>query len=82
MGLPGGSVVNNLSAMQEMHEMLSSIPGLGRSPREQNGNPLQYSCLGNVMVRGACWATFYDVLKSQTRLSAHTQQQKFRQLGE
>ena len=34
----------------------SSIPGLGRSPREGNGNLLQYSCLGNPMVRGACQA--------------------------
>ena len=31
----------------------SSIPGLGRSPGEGNGNPLQYSCLGNPMDRGA-----------------------------
>ena len=33
-----------------------SIPGLGRSPREGNGNPFQYSCLGNPMDRGAQWA--------------------------
>ena len=32
---------------------LGSIPGLGRSPEEGNGNPLQYSCLGNPMDRGA-----------------------------
>ena len=31
-----------------------SIPGLGRSPGEENGNPLQYSCLGSPMDRGAC----------------------------
>ena len=31
-----------------------SIPGLGRSPGEGNGNPLQYSCLENPMDRGAC----------------------------
>ena len=35
---------------------MSSIPGLGRSPREGNGNLLQYSCLGNPMIRGACQA--------------------------
>ena len=35
---------------------LSSIPGLGRSPGEGNGNPLQYSCLENPMDRGAWWA--------------------------
>ena len=36
----------------------SSIPGLGRSPGEGNGNPLQYSCLGNRMDRGVWWATW------------------------
>jgi len=35
-----------------------SIPGLGRSPGEGNGNPLQYSCLENPMDRGAWWATY------------------------
>ena len=34
---------------------LGSIPGLGRSPGEGNGNPLQYSCLENPMDRGAWW---------------------------
>ena len=37
------------------------IPGPGRSPREGNGNPLQYPCLGNPMDRGAWWATVYGV---------------------
>ena len=36
---------------------MGSIPGLGRSPRDGNGNLLQYSCLGNPMDRGAWWAT-------------------------
>ena len=36
---------------------MSSIPGSGRSPKERNGSPLQDSCLGNPMVRGAWWAT-------------------------
>ena len=39
------------------------IPGLGRSPGGQNGNPLQYSCLGNPMDRGACWGTVNGVTK-------------------
>ena len=39
------------------------IPGLGRSPGEGNGNPLQYSCLGNPVDRGTCWATVYGVTK-------------------
>ena len=46
-----------------------SIPGSGRSPREGNGNPLHYSCLENPMDRGASWATFQGVAKSQTWLS-------------
>ena len=43
-----------------------SIPGSGRSPGEENGNPLQYSCLGNPMDRGAWWATVHGVTKSWT----------------
>ena len=35
----------------------SSIPVSGKSPKEGNSNPLQYSCLGNPMDREACWAT-------------------------
>ena len=45
------------------------IPGLGRSPGEGNGNPLQYSCLENPMDGGACQATVHGVTKSQTWLS-------------
>ena len=43
-----------------------SVPGSGRSHGEGNGNPLQYSCLGNPMNRGACWATVLRVEKSDT----------------
>ena len=46
-----------------------SVPGLGRSPGEGNGNPLQYSCLDNPMDRGALWAIVHGVAKSQTRLN-------------
>ena len=49
-----------------------SIPGLGRSPGEGNGNPLQYSCLENPMNREAWWATVHRVAKSQTGLSDFT----------
>ena len=45
---------------------LGSIPGLGRSPEEGNGNPLQYYCLENPMDRGAWWAKVHGVAKSQT----------------
>ena len=48
------------------------IPGLGRSPGERNGNPLQYSCLENPMDGGAWWATVHGVAKSRTRLSDFT----------
>ena len=43
-----------------------SIPGSGRSPGEGNGNPLQYSCLGNLMDRGVWWATAHGVAESDT----------------
>ena len=46
-----------------------SVPGLGRSPGEGNGYPLQYSCLENSMDRGAWQATVHRVAKSQKRLS-------------
>ena len=45
------------------------IPGLGRSPGGENGNPLQYPCLENPKDRGAWWATVHRVVKSQTQLS-------------
>ena len=43
-----------------------SISGLGRSPGEGNGNPLQYSCLENSMDKGAWWATVHGIAKSWT----------------
>ena len=45
------------------------IPGWGRSAREGNGNPLQYSCLGNPLDRGAWWAIVHGVAKNQRQLS-------------
>ena len=53
-GFPGGSEVK-VSASKEGD--LGSIPGLRRTPGEGNGNPLQYSCLGNPMDRGAWQVT-------------------------
>ena len=53
-GFPGGAVIKNLPAKQEMQ--VQSIPRSGRSPGEGNGNPLQYSCLGNPMDRGATYS--------------------------
>ena len=49
-GFPGGSVVKNLLANAEE---IGLTFGSGRSPGEANGNPLQYSCMGNLMNRGA-----------------------------
>ena len=51
---------------------LGSIPGLGRSPGEGNGNPLQYSCLENSLDGGVWWATVHGVAKSRTWLSDFT----------
>ena len=51
---------------------LGSVPGSGRSPGEGKSNPLQHSCLGNPMDRGAWWATVHGVAESQTRLSDST----------
>ena len=48
---------------------MGSIPELGKSPEERNGNLLQYSCLENPMDRGAWWATVHGVTKSRTQLS-------------
>ena len=42
---------------------------VGKIPGEGNGNPLQYSCLGNPMDRGVWWATVHGVSKSWTQLS-------------
>ena len=69
LGFPGGSEVK-ASACNAGD--LGSIPGSGRSPGEENGNPLQYSCLENPMDGGAWWATVHGIAKSQTRLSDFT----------
>ena len=67
--IPGGSE-DKASACHAGDQGL--IPGLGRSPGEGNGNPLQYSCLENPMDGGAWWATVHGVTKSRTRLSDFT----------
>ena len=65
-GFSDGSVVKNLPANAED---VGLITGLERSPGEGDGNPNQYSCLGNSMDRRAWRATVHRVAKSQVRLS-------------
>ena len=69
MDFPGGSD-SKVSAYNVGD--LGLIPGLGRSPGEGNGNPLQYSCLENPMDGGVWWAIVNGVAKSRTRLSNFT----------
>ena len=79
-GFPGGSVLKNLpadagfSSVQFSRSVVSdslrpvgSIPESGRSPGEGNGNPLQYSFLGNPMDRGVWWAIVHGVAKELDR---------------
>ena len=69
MDFPGGSVLMNPPTSAGDTRDLGSIPGLGRSLGEGNSNPLQYSCLGNVIDREAWQTTVLGVAKSQTGLS-------------
>ena len=66
LGFPGGS--NGKESTCNAGD-LGSVPGLGRSPGEENGNPFQYYCLKNPMDGGAWWAIVYEVAKSWTQLS-------------
>ena len=59
---PGGLVSKESSCSAGY---LGSIPGLGRSPGEGNGNPLQYSCLGNPMDKGAWQTTVHGTLQAR-----------------
>ena len=61
-------VVKNPPASAEDVRDAGLIPGLGRSAREGNGNPFQYSCLENPMDRGACEVQSMGVTKSWTQL--------------
>ena len=66
LGFPCSSVSNESACSAGD---LGSIPGLGRSPGEGNGNPLQYPCLENLMDRGTWWTAVHEVAKSQARLN-------------
>ena len=67
------AVAQWLRACLSMQEMQCAIPGSGRSPGEGNGNPLQYSCLGNPMDRRAWWVIVSK--ESRHDLTAKQQQQ-------
>ena len=69
LDFPDGAVVKNPSANAGDARGAGSVTGLGRSPGEGNGSPLQDSCWGNPMDRGARWATVCGVAKGQTQLS-------------
>ena len=70
-------VAKNLPANAGDMSDIGSIPGWGRSPGGGHGNPLQFSCLENLMDRGAWWAKVCGVAKRRTwlkRLSMHSQE--------
>ena len=69
MGFPDGSVGKESTGNAGDS---GSRPGLGRSPGGGHGNTLQYSCLENLMDRGAWWVTVHRVAKSWTQLSDFT----------
>ena len=72
-GCPGDSVVKDLPTNTEDSGNVGSIPGSGRSPGGGNGNLLQYSCLVNLMDRGA-WQATHGVTESQTAEYTCTEQ--------
>ena len=69
MGFPGGS--DSKASVYNAGDPVS-IPGLGRSPGERNGSPLQYSCLENPMDGAAWWDTVHGFAKRRTRMSDST----------
>ena len=77
MGFPGGSD-GKKSAYNAGDSLgsIGSIPGSGKSPREGNGYPCQYSCLENSMDRGAWWATVHRVAKELDMIEPLTNRQK------
>ena len=65
-------MVKNLSGSVEDSRDMGLIPGLGRSPRGGNGNPLQYSCLGKPMDKGVWWATVHAWGHKESDITEHT----------
>jgi len=77
-GFPSGSAGQEPTcqslALERQETRKGSIPGSRRSSGEGNGNPFQYSCLENLMDRGAWQAIVHEFTKSWTRLSTHAMQ--------
>ena len=73
LGLPDGTVVKNLPANARDTKEAGSIPGLGRSPGEENGNPPLFPCLENSMDRGGWQAVVHGTAKSLIHLSTPPQ---------
>ena len=71
-GFPVTLVVKNPPANAGFIRDSGSIPGLGRFPEEGNGNPLQYSCLGNSMDRGPWWAAVPGVTRELDTRATNT----------
>ena len=71
MGFSLGSVVKNLPVNPGY---TGSIPGLGESPREENGKPLQYSCMENPMNRAAWLASLWGCKRVRHELATKQQQ--------
>ena len=65
-------LLNGAKDLPRMQKDLGSIPGLGRSPGEGNGNPLKYSCLENSMDREVWWAAAHGVEKVRHNWVANT----------
>ena len=80
LGFLGGSVVEDPPVNAGDTGDLGSIPGSWRAPGEGNGNPPQYSCLGNPMDRGAWRATAHGVAKSWTELKQLSTHSSFREI--
>ena len=71
LGFSGTTLVKNMPAKTGDIGDLGLIPGSGRSPGVENGNPLQYSCLEKPMDRGTWWATVHGGLK-ESATTEHT----------
>ena len=78
LGIYPGSVVKNLPVNAGCQCL---IPGSGKSPGEGNGNPLQYSCLGNPTDRGSWWVTVHGVTKGSDSIEMTKQQQQVKVKG-